>query len=90
MATFWKWVWRVIFSVWITDGFAGLYYKQVAINEIHDPSLVRDPVVFTALGGTPMISAQTAFIYHMIYWIFVICFALAIILQSWQQRTKRK
>jgi hypothetical protein len=83
MATFWKWVWRFIFGVWMTDGFAGLYYKQVAINEIHDPGLVRNPVVFTSLGGTPMISAHTAFIYHMINWIFFICFALAILLQSW-------
>ena len=90
MATVWKWVDRIIAGVWAIDAISAFHLKSVAIDEMHNPLLVKDPVAFTSLGGEYQISAQTAFNYHTAMWIFFICPMLIAASQGMQRRLRQK
>ena len=61
-----KWLGRVLFVFWGLDAIACFYFKDRAIDEMHDPACCKDAVSFTSLTDHPvLISHGTAFGYHL-------------------------
>jgi hypothetical protein len=66
MEMFIKWLGRALFASWGVDGIACFYFKDRAIEEMHNPSCCKDAVSFTSLTDHPvLISSGTAFGYHL-------------------------
>ena len=66
MTMFIKWLGRVLFLSWGVDAIAYSYFKDRAIDEMHDPACCKDAVSFTSFTGHPvLISHGTAFGYHL-------------------------
>lgn len=77
MAKLIKWLGRALFVIGGIDLITCFYFKNRAIDEMHDPACCKDAVPFASLTDHPvLISSGTAFGYHLTEWVFLGCFCL--------------
>lgn len=87
MAMLIKWLGRVLFFIWGVDAIACFYFKDQAIDEMHDPACCKDAVSFSSLTDHPvLISHGTAFAYHLTEGIFFGCLVLMAALYAADRR----
>lgn len=83
MAMLIKWLSRALFGIVSVDLVACFYFKNRAIDEMHDPACCKDAVSFTSLTDHPvLISRGTALGYHLTEWVFFGCFCLIAVLHA--------